>query len=368
MTDTKNSQATDFDNPWSVARSHVQSFGRIPPVFTLAIRSLMADHYKNLDHSSSASIFLVNRLLLSPSMKSVIYHAVLTFHGETIANTPYLTCADLVRMFKPGDLASIIGISYYFRLFKRKLFRGNEETAWNDLSRRILDDIDLGGFVGYCIPQITAGVGIISGSYLSLAQAMFLLLDREPAEKYVSQIALDGLRPDFAYELKTWGCTSAQLAGNMLQNIGFGMPWMNAAITNYAFLDETPVLEMGKDIAMNQFKFAIYWIDTLRKTGLAPTIKIPAEFYPSKQDMFKVLYLCGQLAEKGTRFGWVNRSKDDISPSYTPQLYQEYLAESASTQELQDFCETNISPDLLEGIDEADFKAITDRNSGNLDF
>lgn len=357
------------DNPWQKARDHLHSLGRIPPVFTLAVRSLMSDHYKGQAALSPASIFLVNRLMLSPSMKSVIYHAVLTFHSESVVNTPYLASADLIRKFPPADLASIIAGAYYYRLFKRKLHARGDDSAWVDISRRVLDDFDLGGFIGSCIHTIGAGVGIVSSGFLSLAQSLFLLMDVKSAEPYLSHSALEGVWPDLEYELETWGCTSAQIAGNMMQQIGFGMPWMNAAINSYSYLHASfPLSEHPTDEYFLKMRYALFWIETLRTTGQAPMIKIPADFYPPKQELFRLLYLAGQVSEQGSKYSWASRIKEDIVPSQTPQLYQEYLAESAPSEELRAFCENNISADLMEDLGDSDFEQLTKRSDDSMDF
>ncbi len=148
--------------------------------------------------------------------------------------------------------------------------------------------------------------------------------------------------------------------------MGFGMPWMNAAISSYSQLNVgTIYTENSTDESLQKMRYALIWNDTLRTTGQAPTQKIPATFYPAKQELFRLLYLSGQLEENGSKYVWPSRSKEDIAPSQTPQLYQEYLAESAPPEELRTFCETHISADLLAEIADSDFEQLTNRSDAN---
>ena len=363
-----NTSPSDTTDPWLIARQQVTALGRIPPVFTLAIRSLISDHTRGLVKLSPASTFLVNRLLLSPTMKSVVYHSVLTFHSEKVTSTPHISSADLVRLFTPGDLASLIATAFFFRMFKRILSTLGEESAWMDLENRIHKEVDLAGFVGSCIPHIGAGTAIASRGFPFLAQSFFLIMDAKKASPYVSNLCFERPHPDFQKELDLFGCTSAQLASSMMQAIGFGMPMMNAALTAYAHLDDAARIERSKDPYHLRMHFTHVWVETLTIECAEPKFKMPADFYPTKQDLFRLLYLAGELQQKGPKYSWCSRGKEDISPALTPQLYQEFLAESASAEELTNFCESNLPPELLAEIPAGDLEALTKRDPTNMDF
>lgn len=355
-------------DPWLVSRDVLSGIGRIQPVFSLAVRSLMSDYYKGMESMSPASMFFINRLMRSPTMKACVYNAVLTFHGESVANTPYLSSADLARMFKPGDLAALFGIAYYYRSVRKMMHQSPHQELWQLIASKCHNEIDLGGFIGYCVPEISCGLGMLSRGLIPLAHGIFLAHFPDQSAGYLTSIYKNNHPISFEYENNLWGCSCIHLISNMLQVFGFGMPWMNGAISTYSALDQPLPKQDEKDKMHVRLRYALLWMETLQQTGRPPTFKIPAAYYPSETDLFKLLYLANGVREMGSKYRWLDRDKGDISPSSTPQLFQEYLAESAPIEEVKSFCNQHISNELLDDLSESDFLALTTRDQETIDF
>lgn len=357
----------DNDNPWAIARTVVESLGRIPPVFSLTIRALMLEHYRGNSSMSAGTAFLVSRLMLSPSMKSVIYHAVLTYHSEKISGTPHMSSTDLTKMFSTLDLAVIFSMIYYYTTIRQKLGSLGEDSPWFDLSRRITDDIDLAGFIGYCIPSISPGMSWISSIYLTLAEGI-LSLDPRVSASIISDYAINQHIPNFTSELNAYGVASLHIATNMVQRIGLGMPIMNAVITGFSLLSNPPTADSNNDVNVQQIHCANAWLISLKMTGKAPDFKMPAKFYPNKSELHRLLYLKGNLTSEGSRYKWLTKGKIDISPTLTPQLYQEYLTESATGEEIKSFFNTSLPSELLDGLSAQEIEQISRGKAEEIDF
>lgn len=340
---------------WERAQTHIDSLQRIPPVFTLAVRSLMSDQYRGNEALSPASYFLVNRLMRSPTMKAILYYAALTFHMDTIDNCPYLSSADLVRLFKPGDLAALIGVSCLHRTLSKQIVHNTSAQGYAALCAQAFKMHDMGGYVGYAIPTIGAGRGILAAAAAPLAHLLFYLMNEEKAETYAQFVYMDNTGVDTDFENNTFGCTSYELASCLLMKMGFGLQWMNGLMTALT----SPALASSARGESTHFSYARYWIDLLWKTGSGPTEKVAAVYYPGQKDLYRLLFRTAQTLEMGSKYTWANKGKNDISPQLTPQLYQEYLIEAADATELKDFCDKHISSELLEGISEEDYKDLT---------
>ena len=339
-----------IDNPWIIAQQRVDSLGSIPPVFSLAIRALMADHGKDKgDVISQASYFLVSRLMLSPTMKAIIYHAVLTYHQDAVSNLPFITSWDLVRFFKPGDLAAIIGATYFYAKTASQL----DPESISILNEQIAVDTDLGGHIGYCIPEISSGIGIFLGTFIILSQIQ-AGSNSKMSKGRSMQVFMDELlclTPDQQQE--EFGVSGLHIATAMLQKLGFGMSWTNGLIGVYNKLfEKINSIDKFENIDPIGLKLLAgnIWIKCLRETNAAPTFKMPAEFYPNKAELHKLLYLSDSITRKGSKQNWLRRNRKDISPTLTPQLYQEYLIETAPSDELKKFCGQNMPEDIASDL------------------
>jgi hypothetical protein len=347
------------EDPWVIAQNKVEALGPIPPVFSLAIRALMVDHSRDKgDVISQASHLLVSRLMLSPTMKAIIYHAVLTYHQDAVSNLPFITSWDLVRFFKPGDLASIIGATYFYAKIAGQL--DSESIAI--LNEQISVDTDLGGHIGYCIPEISAGTGIFLGTFIILSQILASnnshIYKRQSMQLYLDELL--SLTPD--EQQSEFGVSGLHVATAMLQKLGFGMTWTNGLIGVYSKLFEN-ITSFDKlenlDVLGQKLLAGNIWMKCLRETNSAPNFKMPVEFYPNKAELHKLLYLSDSISRKGSKHNWLRRNRKDISPTLTPQLYQEYLIETAPSEELKRFCGQNMPDDIASDLLNVDLNNLT---------
>jgi hypothetical protein len=156
---------------------------------------------------------------------------------------------------------------------------------------------------------------------------------------------------------------------SLLQKFGFGIPWANSIMSVYSNLlnPPSPITKSEKlDSISLKLLAANIWMKSLKENNAVPNFKIPAEFYPTTANSHRLLYLSDNLNRNGSKYSWIARTKQDISPTLTPQLYQEYLSESASTEEITNFCGQHLPEEIaseLKNIDSRDLsKSILDED------
>ena len=147
-----------------------------------------------------------------------------------------------------------------------------------------------------------------------------------------------------------------------MQKIGLGSLWSNGLMM--ALSSSSRATLVNPESA--HFLFAMYWRDVLWNTGQGPTEKIPAVYYPLQKDLYQLLYRVAELKEHGSKYAWVDKSREDLSPTTTPQLYKEVLAEEEAQSTIS--VDVPISSDLMEGLTEEERESLGEKPIETLDI
>lgn len=338
---------------WQQARELLAWMGRIPPSFTTPIRTLVIDQ-QNGGALAPATQFLVTRLLRSPSLKAILYYASLSLHGERIANTPYLSSIDILRLYAPGELAALFSFVFLYRKLRAsdEYLLDEQTLLWES---RCLNRLEAGYEVGRAIPKIGAARGMLAGAWRELMLGMFRRKDPSGFSEYLSYLS-DQRKPfDPQFEVDRWGCTHVDVGSNALQLLGLGVGETHGFMQGFSgpqIADEKSHLEAY------QYQIAAVWIDALLETGEMPERVHQGEYYPRQKDSYKLLYRINELRENGCKYSWLSCSKEDINPQSTPQLYQEYLLELQEAAQVEEFFQNNLPQDVLASLSEEDLKEL----------
>lgn len=319
-----------FNTPesWLKAKKYSAVFGEVPSSFSSAIRTLIADQTKLGGTLSSGAAFLVSRLLIGPSMKAPFYYATLTYHSEQLSNAAHVNTKKLASMFPPYDIAVIVGLLYLFR--RAKKFCESQENQWAFLVPPLLRDIDLGGMVGEAIPKIGRGSGMIVGALPGIALGAMIAADKNGAKEYIRFLKAEKKSFDPDWEMEKWGCTTIQVGSLLMQGVGFGIEFANSMSLGF-----TPgtTLDEGRAPEVYRAYITQVWIKALAETGDVPDITHSGNYYPLKVALGKLLYEANNIKEKGSKFSWITKNKDDISPEATPQLFEESVREAKAAEQ-----------------------------------
>lgn len=339
---------------WNKARTYLNSIGRISPSFTTPIRALMLDE-KNKGAISPATQFLIVRLLKSPTAKAMFYYSALTFHGEKLSNSAYLSSADLIRSFEPGEIAVIIGMLFFYRR-AQKLGSLQGDDDWTTITKLATEKFEVGGHMGHAIPRIGSTKGMLVGGLRYITWAFLKMNDGFGFTSYLKHLQASQLPYDLEYEVDAWGCTHAHLLGNAMQLLGFGVPLSHAAQMG---LGMDPPKNDAHHREAFEFALANEWVETLFETGAEPQRNHLGQYYPKEKDNHKMLYEITRLKEQGSKYNWLSRTQNDINPKDTPQLFQEFLMELQQSEAIQDFYKAHLPPEILDTLSEEELKELS---------
>ncbi|MDC0358734.1 hypothetical protein OAO01_07960 [Oligoflexia bacterium] len=352
---TDKSEVSADRQRWERARQYLIDLDKIPTSFTTPVRTLLLDG-KHGGVLSPASQFLTTRLLKSPTMKAIFYYLTLALHGEKISNSAYLSSSDLVRLYAPHDVAAIIAIIYLHKKITRK-GRLAEDADWANITKVMMIDVELGGHLGEAIPGIGPMKGILAASLRQMMLGIFRIDNNDEFQRYLQHLRLNNTAFDLNLEQEIWGCTHLDLGSNALQMLGFGARKAHAFLTGCS---ANPPKDPRHDQEAYEFNIAVEWIETLKATGAAPDRVHLGQYYPAEKQMHKLLYEVNEIQEKGSEFAWLTRSKDDINPQATPQLYQEFLMELQGTEVLEEFYKDNLPSEVLQDLSEEDLRELAE--------
>ena len=209
---------------WEKARSYVKGLGHIPTIFCSAIREIKTaellafsrEEKKELrDITLTQTRFLIR---VSPSLKAVLYFAAQDIYNDQLNDTESLTVQRLVELFSPGEIASILAITYLDRAIGRKC----DSQEWKTLRQRMSRHIRVGGIVGQTITNIDRSNGMLIGALRYLALGLFACEDLKKFQSYRREVEAGGELFSMEQEETLWGCNHMQVAAVLSQAMGFG--------------------------------------------------------------------------------------------------------------------------------------------------
>lgn len=356
MARAQNSSNFESDDSveWAQAATYIDKLGRVPPLFTAPIRALTLNESAATKGASLAAEFLVMRLLRSPTFKAIFYYTAMTFRSEDILSLAYVSSYDLIRLYSPKDLAGFISIIYTYR--KVKALAGERELPdglidFDDIKKRI----DMGAHLGLAIPKLGMLSSLHAAGLPMLAQGVLALDDAEGMYSYRQHLKEKKLIFDLAYEKDCWRTTSLHICARLLQQLGFGPSY---ASNFFQGMQAHPVSFAEGKLDELRYPSIDLWMNSLLDTSLAPTVPILGHFYPLQRDLHKLLYEVNCLKEKGSKHNWLDKSKSEISPHATPQLYQEVLAELTRGEDVRQFMSDNLPASLVDSLSDEEIAEI----------
>ncbi len=300
---------------WEISRAYAQKLGAMPQSFTSIIRMLLVDHEKNNGEVSNANVTQAGLLLNSESLKAMYYYSLKTFRAERLASEGHLTKRKLTSFFTAHELACIMAMSLLYRRCKKLV----PAEKFSEIASNTQIRINAGGYVGQTIPHIGLGWGMLAGAVRLLGEVAFMLHDSAGYEKYLTHKSNKDLDFDVDFETSRWGCTSIQIACNLLQELGFGISTGECLIGG---LDPRTPEELIQEDKVYRVKVTGVWIEALLSTGDIPQITHRGAYYPMEKDLQKLKIDIQKEPRPGSDENWLDKNKNDISEETTPQLFR----------------------------------------------
>jgi hypothetical protein len=345
---------------WKNAASHIEKLGRLPPLFSAPIRALMISDPTEAKGASLAAEFLVMRLLRSATFKSIFYFTAMTFRSESILSLAYVSSYDLIRLYNARDLAGIISIIFAYRKVKTLASEHGvpEEVIVLD---EIQTRVDIGAHLGLAVPKLGMLCSMQAAGLPMLAHGIMAIGDVESMRSYKQHLKEAKLPFDLAYERDCWQTTCLHVCARLLQQLGFGPAY---ATDYFQGMQSRPDSVIEGKLEDLRYPTIDIWTTALLETGVAPTTPIIGHFYPLQKDLHKLLYEVTCLKEKGSKHRWLDKTKSEISPHTTPQLYQEVLAEMSRGEDVRQFMAANLPASMVDSLSDQEIAEIA---SGRVD-
>lgn len=294
---------------WDRANKYAKLIGEIPSSFSTTIRTIRNNNAPSAGTQfDKASKFMALRLIKSPTLKAPVYFAACTIYPEKLTPGTVLRDTQLLELFHPHELASILGMVYVYRRAKRVC----SGALWENLVKELNSQADIGIRLGRCIPKIGPSVGVVLGTIRNLSLALFLSRDEKGFRAYRREVNAKEKFFDLGLEMKTWGCDDVQLSSKILQALGFGLPFA----AGFSFgLTASSQAELESDPEYYRWHCASLWIEALRHTGQAPQITHKGQYYPLKADLDRLCEEAQAINVNGSKFTWLEKEKDALPPA-----------------------------------------------------
>ena len=301
---------------WKRAKKLASPLGPFSNIFSHCVRNIRNDcresggaGLNNLKLSTKQDL---RRIFGSPTLQAMFYYALLTFYEDELKKVQHLSSDKIAQILGCEALSSMITLSY---LFRRTRFISDPDN-FSRIVHPMQNYIDLGFQMGLAIQEIGPAAGIITGGFRYLAFAIFLGADEKGYRNYRLHLKRTQSPFDLAFEAKQWGCTHLQIGSFLLQSFGFGVEEARAYLEgisaqNHRFLDKSCL----------RYKVASIWLDSLILNGRAPEVAVGDEYLVSDIAVDVLESRINEILTDGSHYKWLSKSRKDISPEKTPQLF-----------------------------------------------
>lgn len=346
MTTTHSNSAHGAKDSWGVALDISKKLGYVPLAFPVAVRSLVQDSKTKANETRPVTKYQIARIFRGPNFKSMLYHVTQLTAKDTIQDLKSLTVGDMMDMYRPLDLASLLS-SYVIGRMVRKIA---PPELMNEIRPHLARECQVGALIGVAIPNLGFAAGVLWGTLRHLSHALMASGDPKSYKNFRKSVA--GLSPnDIAKkEVELWGCTSAQVASMMLTSLGFGKD--TAQLLERAGTYQSPITSIT-EVDLKNFRLAVLWFDCFANGKQQPNEKLPTAFFPFDTDRKKVTTVLSSLSAELP--SWLERSGDDISPEKTPQLF---VKPAGTNEDIPEQLQDVFSVKALTNMDEWDFDTL----------
>jgi len=299
---------------WEEARRIAARIGAVPSAFTSCVHFLRKDCESSSGMLSAGSKFALGRLLKSEFFRGPLYYGAETFFSEELEQCDRLDADTFADLFGADGLAITVSLLYLYR----RLQKDCDPTEWELLSQHVMIESELGAHIGKAIPNIGFPLALLVGGMRHLSNAIFLAADKKNFVAYRRARNKNPNRFDMDYEYKTWGCNHAQVAAILLQAVGLGVNLVDALLGGLNPV-ELPFDQIEPGAL--KVKLTTLWIQSLRETCSQPDMTHIGKYYPLKQDLEALVQKAEAVKASGSKYKWLTRGKEDVSPEKTPKLY-----------------------------------------------
>ncbi len=298
-----------------ISRRYANLIGTMPATFSSSIKELMGDDSKALSNLSEKSEFQVGRVLRGPTALALMYWASKTFCPHKMPPGWIYSSLQIARFYPPSTLATILAYTYLFKRVKRIV----KPEEWQFISEPLQKNIEICALLGWNIPEVGSTHALLGGGILHLAFACYSAHDPKGYAEYRRYLKIKKLVQSSEFEIKTWGCTSIQIASQILLQAGFGVTLAHQFVEGY----REPLPNSNTERAKNPFAMVRSWLQELATKNPSDNENTPHNGKSSQitngttPDLVEKLLL---IQKNGSLHHWLEKGAEDISPDKSPDL------------------------------------------------
>lgn len=275
-----------------------------PSLFSEAIRSLMVDYGNGDFKYSPRSQFLAVRLLRAPSVQVPLYYATFTFLREKLDGAESLNPEEILQFYKPSELAVLFTNLFLYRRAKKAC----PADEWTFINEMFMEQMEIGGYFGYAIPDVGPAFGLIAGGLRPLSLVAFAVKDIESFKKYRRSLKNKKQLFDIAYEESLFGCSHVDLCCFFLQQLGFGT---SMATGFYEAMTDSVLSEDEISGQFARFAAARHWIEALTLTSGMPQDEVGSDDLDEKA-ISKLITQVTEIKNSGSLICWPEKKPSDF--------------------------------------------------------
>lgn len=301
---------------WKAAGELLKPFGPVAANFAEAIRALVTAHVSESHSAPGGTKNHITRLLRNDTVKATYYFFCKQFKPEVFANKAPLTEKNFFDAFAPLDHAAILTLCYLFKNLGKKI----EKDEWDYVQAPLYEALAAGARVGQSIKEVGLGIGLLARGMRYLSFAAFMRENRKGFKEYRQHLKASDIAFDTEYEEGVWQCSSTQIAGLLLERMGYprvvGLQFVAAAERSQAVeIDATFGVPFRLAECLVDAYMEGHEIPTLTPAWVGKQLSLPAE---TRGNLLAAL---NKVINDKNRIEWLNKGSSDISPTATPELF-----------------------------------------------
>jgi hypothetical protein len=301
---------------WKAAADLIKPFGSVAANFAEAIRLLVSTHSSGNTTISSAGQNHLLRLIRNDTLKATYYFFSKQFRPDLFSQKKQLSEKDFVQAYSAIDHAAVLSFCYLFKNLSRKI----EKEEWEYVQVPLYEALAIGGAVGQSIKDVGLGFGLLIRGVRYLSFAPFMRENRKAFKDYRQHLKASDIPFDTAFEEKMWQCSSIQIAGLLLERMGFPR---SVSLQFVAAAERSTTVEPDP-VFGTPFRVAECLVDAYMEGHEIPTstpawvgkqIDLPAEVRGT------LLGALNKVFDDKNRIEWLNKTSSHIDAATTPELF-----------------------------------------------
>lgn len=300
---------------WRAASELLKPFGAPAANFAEAIRVLSTSHETGTQLSPGGRNHIV-RLLKNDTIKATYYFFSKLFQPELLTAKRHVSPQHFLDSYTPIDHAALLTLCYLFK----NLCKKTDKDEWAYVQTPLYEALAIGGQIGKSISQVGLGLGLLTRGLRYLSFAPLMRENRKAFKEYRQHLKSRDLPFDSSFEQQVWQCTTVQITGLMLEQMGYPR---GAALQFVSAVERSkspaPDTRFGVPFRLAECLMDAYMegheIPTSTPAWVGQEIDLPAEVRGNLLASLKY------ASDDKNRIEWLNKTGSDISPSETPELF-----------------------------------------------